>query len=149
MSWTDQFFSKFWPVVGPAFTKHIVETEQEVRSLLQLLRLRREARILDVPCGFGRPAAAGGAGRALRACAFTPPRGEVNSPLRRQTAPLPILEDRGQISGHRRSARCQQQGSAMLRAERQMNVPLGERLRHTDSPISPLQGLPSGTGLAS
>ena len=56
MSWTDQFFSKFWPVVGPAFTEHVAETEQEVRSLLQLLRLRRGARILDVPCGFGRHA---------------------------------------------------------------------------------------------
>jgi len=56
MSWTDQFFSKFWPVVGPAFTEHVAETEQEVGALLQLLRLRRGAQILDVPCGFGRHA---------------------------------------------------------------------------------------------
>ncbi|MGD0921411.1 MAG: class I SAM-dependent methyltransferase [Terriglobia bacterium] len=56
MSWSDQFFSKFWPVVGPVFTEHIAETEQEVKSLLQMLRLGRRARILDVPCGFGRHA---------------------------------------------------------------------------------------------
>jgi len=52
-----------------------------------------------------------------------------------------ILEDCGQISVHLRPQRGQKQGFAMLRAERKMNVQLGERLRHTDSPISPLQGL--------
>ena len=56
MSRADQFFSKFWPVVGPSFTEHVAETEQEVRFLLQLPRLGRRARILDVPCGFGRHA---------------------------------------------------------------------------------------------
>jgi len=50
MPWTDQFFSKFWPVVGPAFTEHVAETEQEVKSLLQLLRLRRGGPLtLDSP----------------------------------------------------------------------------------------------------
>jgi hypothetical protein len=40
--------------------------------------------------------------------------------------------------------RRKKQGFAMLRAEREMNVQFGERLRHADSSVSPLQGLRSG-----
>lgn len=54
MRWNDRFFRAFWPLVGPAITTHIAETDRETRSLVGLLRLRPGARILDVPCGFGR-----------------------------------------------------------------------------------------------
>lgn len=58
MSWNEEFFRTFWPRVGPAVTAHRVETNavEDVRSLLRLLQLRRGARILDVPCGYGRHA---------------------------------------------------------------------------------------------
>lgn len=54
MPWYDQFFGRFWPVVGPAFTAPHANTQRDVLGLLRLLRLGRGARILDVPCGFGR-----------------------------------------------------------------------------------------------
>ena len=58
MSWNDRFFRTFWPQVGPAFTANRAQTNQEIRSLIRLVRLPAGARILDVPCGFGRHAVA-------------------------------------------------------------------------------------------
>ena len=58
MSWNDRFFRTFWPQVGPAFTANRAQTNQEIRSLFRLVRLPAGARILDVPCGFGRHAVA-------------------------------------------------------------------------------------------
>ncbi len=54
MPWHGQFFRSFWPVVATALTAERSDTESEVRGLLRLLPLRPGARILDVPCGFGR-----------------------------------------------------------------------------------------------
>ncbi len=52
-----------------------------------------------------------------------------------------IIEDSGQIGMHVVPHRRQQQGLAMLGAEYEMNIELGEGLRHDETPISPLQGL--------
>jgi SAM-dependent methyltransferase len=54
MAWHDEFFRSFWPVVGPSFTLPHADTQRDVKGLVRLLRLRPGARILDVPCGFGR-----------------------------------------------------------------------------------------------
>lgn len=56
MPWNERFFRRFWPVAGPAITAHTYESDREVESILRLLRLRPRARILDVPCGYGRHA---------------------------------------------------------------------------------------------
>ncbi len=58
MAWNEEFFRRFWPPVAPDVTaaRPGMRTETEVRSLVRLLRLRRAARILDVPCGYGRHA---------------------------------------------------------------------------------------------
>jgi len=56
MTRNEEFFRTFWPAVGPAITGAVGDTRGEVTSLLRWLRLRRGARILDVPCGFGRHA---------------------------------------------------------------------------------------------
>lgn len=53
---SKRFFRSFWPWVGPAITEHYADTGREVRGLLRLVRLRPRARILDVPCGYGRHA---------------------------------------------------------------------------------------------
>jgi len=53
-----QFFRTFWPRVAPDVTaaRPGMRTKAEVRFLVRLLRLRPGARILDVPCGYGRHA---------------------------------------------------------------------------------------------
>lgn len=56
MTYNENFFRTFWPTVGPAITGAVTDTRAEVTSLLRRLRLRPGARILDVPCGFGRHA---------------------------------------------------------------------------------------------
>jgi SAM-dependent methyltransferase len=56
MTWNEEFFRTFWPAVGPAITGAVADTRGEITSLLRKLRLRPGARILDVPCGFGRHA---------------------------------------------------------------------------------------------
>lgn len=55
MGWDQEFFRRFWPLVGSAVTAHRGGSEKkDVKSLLRRLRLRPGVRILDVPCGFGR-----------------------------------------------------------------------------------------------
>jgi SAM-dependent methyltransferase len=54
MTWCDEFFRSFWPAVGPSFTIPLAHTQRDVRGLVRLLRLKPGARILDIPCGFGR-----------------------------------------------------------------------------------------------
>lgn len=56
MAWNREFFRTFWPSVGPAVTAHRGGSRRDVGDLLRLLRLRPRARILDLPCGFGRHA---------------------------------------------------------------------------------------------
>ncbi|MBI4462519.1 MAG: class I SAM-dependent methyltransferase [Acidobacteria bacterium] len=54
----ENFFRTFWPRVAASVTSHRAgrTAVEDVRSLIRLLRLRRGARILDVPCGYGRHA---------------------------------------------------------------------------------------------
>lgn len=58
MNWNEEFFRTFWPRVASAVTAHRAgrNAAQDVRALVRLLRLRRGARILNVPCGYGRHA---------------------------------------------------------------------------------------------
>jgi SAM-dependent methyltransferase len=49
-----RFFRTVWPKVSWASTRGFTGTEREARQLARLLRLGRGARILDVPCGYGR-----------------------------------------------------------------------------------------------
>jgi len=51
---TPRFFRTFWPLVAEPITAHRANTRREVRGVLDLVPLRPRARILDVPCGFGR-----------------------------------------------------------------------------------------------
>ncbi len=48
------FFRTFWPVIGPAITAHRGGAAEDILPLLRRLKLPPGARILDVPCGFGR-----------------------------------------------------------------------------------------------
>lgn len=54
----QDFFRRFWPRVAARVTSHRAggTAAEDVRSLIRLLRVRRGARILDVPCGYGRHA---------------------------------------------------------------------------------------------
>lgn len=52
----DRFFREVWPAIGPAVTRHRAGRDADVLPLLRRLRVRRGARVLDVPCGFGRHA---------------------------------------------------------------------------------------------
>jgi SAM-dependent methyltransferase len=52
----DRFFARFWPAVAKLVSAHRAETRREVAGVLRLLPLRPSARILDIPCGFGRHA---------------------------------------------------------------------------------------------
>ena len=56
MTWNEQFFRTFWPRVAPDVTaaRPGMGTKAEVRFLVRLLRLPAGAKILDVPCGYGR-----------------------------------------------------------------------------------------------
>jgi len=50
----DSFFREVWPAIGPAVTRHRAGREGDVLPLLRRLGVRGGARVLDVPCGFGR-----------------------------------------------------------------------------------------------
>ncbi|MGH9795547.1 MAG: class I SAM-dependent methyltransferase [Candidatus Acidiferrales bacterium] len=51
-----QFFQQIWPVISEQVTRHRAGADDDVLPLLRRLGLRRGARVLDVPCGFGRHA---------------------------------------------------------------------------------------------
>lgn len=50
----DTFFREVWPAIGPAVTRNRAGPDADVLPLLRRLGVRRGARVLDVPCGFGR-----------------------------------------------------------------------------------------------
>jgi SAM-dependent methyltransferase len=50
----DPFFREVWPAIAGAVTGHRAGSEAELLPLLRRLRVRRRARVIDVPCGFGR-----------------------------------------------------------------------------------------------
>ncbi len=50
----ERFFREVWPAIGPAVTRHRAGSDADVLPLLRRLGVRRGARVLDVPCGFGR-----------------------------------------------------------------------------------------------
>jgi len=50
------FFVKFWPAVAQQVTSHRAGADADILPLLRRLRLPRGARVLDVPCGYGRHA---------------------------------------------------------------------------------------------
>ncbi|MBI3404399.1 MAG: methyltransferase domain-containing protein, partial [Acidobacteria bacterium] len=54
MDLNQKFFEKFWPKVAVAVTSHRPQTNEDILPLLRRLRIRPGARVLDVPCGFGR-----------------------------------------------------------------------------------------------
>lgn len=54
MQRNDPFFREVWPAIGPTVTQHRAGAAAEVLPLLRRLRIRPGARVLDVPCGFGR-----------------------------------------------------------------------------------------------
>lgn len=53
---TQHFFKTVWPEIGPAVTAHRAGADTDILPLLRKLKLRRCARVLDVPCGYGRHA---------------------------------------------------------------------------------------------
>jgi SAM-dependent methyltransferase len=55
---TDRFWSEFWPRVAVGVTGSRIGNAEDLRPLLRRLRIRSGARVLDVPCGFGRHAVA-------------------------------------------------------------------------------------------
>jgi SAM-dependent methyltransferase len=50
----EHFFLKVWPAIATQVTGHRAGSEAEILPLLRRLGVRRGARVLDVPCGFGR-----------------------------------------------------------------------------------------------
>lgn len=50
----QSFFKKFWPKVAVAITRSRPQSDADILPLLRRLRIRPGARVLDVPCGFGR-----------------------------------------------------------------------------------------------
>jgi SAM-dependent methyltransferase len=54
MQQNDQFFREVWPAIAEAVTGHRAGRDADVLPLLRRLGVRRGARVLDVPCGFGR-----------------------------------------------------------------------------------------------
>ncbi|MGH9858758.1 MAG: class I SAM-dependent methyltransferase [Candidatus Acidiferrales bacterium] len=50
------FFNKIWPVIAEQVTRHRAGADADILPLLRRLGVRRGARVLDVPCGFGRHA---------------------------------------------------------------------------------------------
>ena len=50
------FFQRFWPKVAVAVTASRPQKDGDILPLLRRLRIRRGARVFDVPCGFGRHA---------------------------------------------------------------------------------------------
>ncbi len=50
----EQFFLNVWPAIAAQVTGHRAGSEAEILPLLRRLGVRRGARVLDVPCGYGR-----------------------------------------------------------------------------------------------
>lgn len=48
------FFDRFWPQVAAAITGHRAGAGKDILPLLRRLRVKKGARVLDVPCGYGR-----------------------------------------------------------------------------------------------
>jgi len=51
-----RFFVRFWPIVAQQVTSHRAGADADILPLLRRLRMPRGARVLDVPCGYGRHA---------------------------------------------------------------------------------------------
>lgn len=56
MLYSDRFFQDIWPVIAEQVTRHRAGADADILPLLRRLGVRRGARVLDVPCGFGRHA---------------------------------------------------------------------------------------------
>jgi SAM-dependent methyltransferase len=48
------FFDRFWPEVAAAVTGHHAGADADIWPLLRRLQVKKGARVLDVPCGYGR-----------------------------------------------------------------------------------------------
>lgn len=56
MRHNNRFFQHIWPVIAEQVTRHRAGPDADILPLVRRLRMRRGARVLDVPCGFGRHA---------------------------------------------------------------------------------------------
>ncbi len=54
----QKFFAEVWPKIAAAVTGHRADAHADIFPLLRRLAVRRDARVLDAPCGYGRHAVA-------------------------------------------------------------------------------------------